>query len=278
VPSNILLIEDNPANMELMSYILRAFGYSIKTAQDGLEGLMEARREPPNLIICDIQLPTMDGFEVARLLKSDPHLRGVPLLAVTALAMMGDRNKVMSAGFDGYITKPINPETFVTQIEEYLHSPRRAAEPIPRAAEPPPTPQPPGDSTVLVVDNLAVNIDLARSILEPNGYRVIAATGVHEGLVAAREESCDLILSDVCMGGESGYDFIQAIKADCRLAAIPFVFITSTAVNESDRARGLALGATRFLFRPIEPSELLTEIKNCLLAKERIGHGGHPHS
>jgi two-component system, cell cycle response regulator len=279
VSTRILVIEDNVANLELMSYLLRAFGYEPQTAEDGGEGVAAARRDPPNLIICDVQLPTVDGYEVARLLKSDPALRTIPLVAVTALAMVGDRDKVLAAGFDGYITKPINPETFVRQIEGFLHDQHQMSVPASHATASTPASPPRGnDYTILVVDNLAVNIELARSILEPNGFRIIAATGVQEGLRAARQHPCDLILSDVCMDGESGYDFVQAIRADRQLAAIPFVFITSTMTNEKDRVQGLALGATRFLFRPIEPDTLLAEIKACLREGERAGHGDHSDS
>src|SRR5438105_2383863 len=120
MPARILVIEDNPANLELMTYLLQAFGYAASTATDGVEGLAAARRDAPNLIICDVQLPVMDGLEVARHVKSDPILRTIPLVAVTALAMVGDRDRVLAAGFDGYIAKPINPETFVRQMEAYL--------------------------------------------------------------------------------------------------------------------------------------------------------------
>ena len=84
------------------------------------------------------------------------------------------------------------------------------------------------------------------------------------GARRAREVPCDLILSDVCMLDGSGYDFIRAVQADPRLRAIPFVFITSTMLDERDRAQGLALGAARFLQRPIEPEEFLAQIKECL--------------
>ena len=81
---------------------------------------MSACSIPPNLIICDVQLPVMDGLEVARHVKSDPVLRTIPLVAVTALAMVGDRDRVLAAGFDGYIAKPINPETFVRTRRDQL--------------------------------------------------------------------------------------------------------------------------------------------------------------
>ena len=92
-------------------------------------------RECPDLIVCDVQLPDIEGFEVARWLKSHPELRAIPLVAVTALAMVGDRDRVLAAGFDGYLAKPIDPETFVRQIEGFLPLERRAAAPRPPAVD-----------------------------------------------------------------------------------------------------------------------------------------------
>ena len=272
--SRILLIEDNPANLELMSYLLGAFGYAPRTATDGAAGLEATRVEYFDLIICDIQLPIVDGYEVARQLKANPLLRTVPLVAVTALAMVGDRDKVLAAGFDGYIAKPIDPETFVRQVANFL-SPenRNTVTAAPVVAVPASHPQPAIRHTVLVVDNLPVNLDLARGILEPHGYRVLTAERIEDGLVLAHEHSCELILSDVCMSGESGYDFIRAVKADVSLKHIPFVFLTSTMTNEKDRATGLALGAVRFLFRPIEPDALLAEIESCLEEARTVHQG-----
>jgi len=116
----ILVIEDNPQNLELMSYLLRAFGYIVLTAGDGAEGIEVVRREKLDLIICDVHLPRVDGYEVARQLKRDPMHCRIPLVAVTALAMVGDREKVLAAGFDGYIDKPITPEIFEKQVGAFL--------------------------------------------------------------------------------------------------------------------------------------------------------------
>jgi two-component system cell cycle response regulator len=116
----ILVIEDNPTNLELMTYLLTAFGHQAIRARDGEEGVAAALAEPPDLILCDLALPVLDGFGVARRLKADPRLASVPLIAVTASAMVGDRAKVLATGFDGYITKPITPETFVGEVESYL--------------------------------------------------------------------------------------------------------------------------------------------------------------
>ena len=118
--ARILIIEDNPTNLDLMTYLLSAFGYTTFIARDGEEGLEVARQEVPDLIICDVHLPTLDGYEVARWLKSHPQLHRIPLVAVTALAMVGDRSKILASGFDGYIAKPISPETFVQEVEKFL--------------------------------------------------------------------------------------------------------------------------------------------------------------
>jgi CheY-like chemotaxis protein len=116
----ILVIEDNPVNLELMTDLLEAFGFTVLTARDGSIGIELVRQEKLDLIICDIQMPGMDGYEVAHYLKRDPMLRRIPLVAVTALAMVGDREKVLAAGFDGYIDKPITPELFKNQVEAFM--------------------------------------------------------------------------------------------------------------------------------------------------------------
>lgn len=116
----ILVIEDNPVNLELMTDLLEAFGFIVLAARDGALGIALVRQEKLDLIICDVQMPGMDGYEVAAYLKRDPMLRRIPLVAVTALAMVGDREKVLAAGFDGYIDKPISPELFKKQVEGFI--------------------------------------------------------------------------------------------------------------------------------------------------------------
>ncbi len=116
----ILVIEDNPLNLELMTDLLESFGFTVLASRDGAVGIELVRREKLDLIICDVQMPGMDGYEVANYLKRDPMLRRIPLVAVTALAMVGDREKVLSAGFDGYIDKPIAPELFKKQVEGFM--------------------------------------------------------------------------------------------------------------------------------------------------------------
>jgi CheY-like chemotaxis protein len=122
----VLLVENNPASLALMQYLLKASGYTTLTATDGREGVVVAQRETPDVILMDLQMPVMNGYEAARQLKDVPALRGVPIIAVTAFAMVGDRDKILARGFDGYIAKPITPERFVAEVEGFIASARRA--------------------------------------------------------------------------------------------------------------------------------------------------------
>jgi CheY-like chemotaxis protein len=116
----ILVVEDNRDNMELMDYLLTAFGYSPMLALGGAEAVRRARERPPDLILMDLVMPEMDGHEASAEIRRQPGLEGCSIVAVTAIAMVGDRERILAAGFDGYISKPIAPESFVAQVEGFL--------------------------------------------------------------------------------------------------------------------------------------------------------------
>jgi CheY-like chemotaxis protein len=122
--ASILVIEDNPDNIKLVDYVLRAHGYEPLLATDGSEGLRIALATEPDLILLDIRMPKMDGYEVAARLK-EAGLKATKVVAVTASAMVGDRERIFAAGFDGYIQKPIEPETFMADVERFLPAGKR---------------------------------------------------------------------------------------------------------------------------------------------------------
>lgn len=126
MPARILIVEDNPTNAELMSYLLGAFGHEVVVKPDGLSGFEAVRLERFDVVLSDILMPGIDGYELARRIKADERLRHLPLVAVTALAMVGDRERVIEAGFDGYIGKPIDPRYFVAEIDSFLHESKRS--------------------------------------------------------------------------------------------------------------------------------------------------------
>jgi len=116
----VLVIEDNEQNLYLVTFLLEKNGYGVSAARDGVIGIEQAAREIPDLILLDIQLPLLDGYAVAKQLKSFDKLAEVPIVAVTSYAMPGDREKAIESGCSGYIEKPINPDTFMKQIENFL--------------------------------------------------------------------------------------------------------------------------------------------------------------
>ena len=116
----ILLIEDNEQNRYLATFLLECSGYTVIPAIDGPLGIELAGRILPHMILLDIQLPSMDGYAVAQKLRGNPALSKTPIVAVTSYAMPGDRERAIASGCNGYIEKPINPETFVSEIEHYL--------------------------------------------------------------------------------------------------------------------------------------------------------------
>ena len=118
--ARILVVDDNPANLDLMLYLLRAFGHEAEGVADGLAGFTAAFGGGFSLVLTDILMPGIDGYELVRRLKDDARLASTPVVAVTAFAMQGDRERIAAAGFDGYIAKPIEPQAFVSQIEGYL--------------------------------------------------------------------------------------------------------------------------------------------------------------
>jgi two-component system cell cycle response regulator len=125
--ATILVIEDNRENLDLITYLLGAFGYNVESATDGTSGLERAMNGSYDLVLTDILMPKLDGYALARKFKADPRLVTTPLVAITALAMTGDRDKILSAGFDGYISKPIEPQRFAEEIKSFLASSERGA-------------------------------------------------------------------------------------------------------------------------------------------------------
>ncbi|MDI1260771.1 response regulator [Aquabacterium sp.] len=129
--TTFLIIEDNAANMELVRYLLTFSGYKVLLAHDGQQGLQMALNERPDLIICDLQMPRLDGYQVLEQLRSSSQGEQPIVIAVTAFSMPNDRQKSLTAGFNGYISKPIEPENFVSQLESFLPEQMRLPRPVP---------------------------------------------------------------------------------------------------------------------------------------------------
>jgi two-component system, cell cycle response regulator DivK len=119
-PKTVLLVEDNEDNLVVYRTILEHVGFRVIEARDGEEGVSRARQFRPNLILMDISIPKMDGWEATQRLKSDNDTKGIPIIALTAHALEEDRQKALQAGCDGYLAKPVEPRRVVQEVERFV--------------------------------------------------------------------------------------------------------------------------------------------------------------
>jgi two-component system cell cycle response regulator DivK len=123
MPKRILVVEDDPDNRRIVAKVLSVEGYDVIEATDGIEALAQARAERPDLILMDLALPNVDGWEATRRLKSDPETRSIPVVALTAVAMRGDEEQARAAGCDDYLPKPARPAAIRAVVKKYTGGP-----------------------------------------------------------------------------------------------------------------------------------------------------------
>jgi CheY-like chemotaxis protein len=262
--ARILVVEDSPDIRELVRMLLEPSGHQLFFAADGHEGISAARREKPDLVLMDLSLPVVSGWEATRQIKNDPETASTIILAVTAHAMQGDRDRALAAGCDGFLSKPIDEETFEREIASYLARPRPAG---PRW-----TPEPAGDARgeeklsgrILVVDDQPEVAELIRDDLRADGHDVLLAANLEEALAHFTPESVfDVVVVDVMLGEESGYDLAGELIARSS-EYLPVLLVTAGRI---DRERGYAAGADDFIAKPIEAAELKARCRSLI----RIG-------
>jgi DNA-binding NarL/FixJ family response regulator len=276
--ARVLVIEDNATNLDLMTYLLRAFGHAPLTAMDGETGLSMARQDLPDLIVCDVQLPLLDGLEVARALKADPVLRFVPLIAVTAYAMLGDRDRVLRVGFDGYIAKPIVPETFIGQIEYFLPAELRQPQ---APVAPPNRPAAVSDdrqatsrraARVVIADDNDLARTGLRAVLETlKSLHVVGeASDGYQALAVCRELRPDLLLTDVRMPRLDGLGLTRAIKAELPKTIVLVV----TGHDDPDYLfEAIKAGAAGLVLKDASRAEILDAVSRVLRGDSLLDAG-----
>jgi CheY-like chemotaxis protein len=250
----ILVVEDNERNRKLVSDVLEFAGMRVLAAANASEGMALARAESPDLVLMDIGLPDEDGIVALERLRSDPETSTIPVVAVTAYAMSGDRQSILDHGFDGYIPKPIDVKAFPDQVRRHL---LRAREKVAPVAE---------QVTVLVVDDTPANARLLEGMLEPRGYRVVTAENGTDALRLLRAERPHLVLLDVQMPDIDGYEVCRRIRADTETATLPVVMVTASVGHE--RLQALEAGADDFVTKPFNQAELLARIRSLVKVGE----------
>jgi len=285
--TRILIVDDEPTNVELIQELLAAEGYRTESAAGGREALSRARQDPPHLIVLDVRMPDVDGFEVCRQLKADARTTGIPVLLVTGLDTLRDKERGLAAGADDYVTKPVVPADLLTRVRSllrvshlsqdldrtlaYLQELEAARETMAQAAHgrgipgdiqgPPRASQgarvaEPGACHVLVVDDENLIRQMYGRLLEEAGYRVTTAASAVEAYEAAAR-GVDVILLDIMMPEISGLEALGRLRQIAPDVPILIVTAYQSAQNAITALRG---GAFDFIVKGMKHEMLLNGV------------------
>ena len=212
----LLVVEDNPEAAELLATHLIAGGFRVETARTGPEALLKARELRPVAITLDILLPELDGWEVLARLKHDAVTRDIP---VVIASVVDNQGLGRALGAIDYLVKPIDPQSLLAKLERFRLAGWRSDEPL----------------RVLLVDDEPDNLDFLEGVLGPAGMTVIRASGGQEGIEKARTESPNLVLLDLMMPDVTGFDVVEALRAEEATRTIPIVVLTAKQLTDEDK-------------------------------------------
>jgi len=259
----VLYIEDNPRNMRLARKFLEFEGYQVLEAVTGLEGIDTATNEKPDLILMDVNLPDIDGLEATGRLKAATDTAHMPIIALTANAMQGDKERCLAAGCDGYLSKPINRmellETVAHHIETVAHHIEKGKS---AASKPKETPD---SNLVLVIEDNEQNARLVKKMLEKNGFAVRLTKDGESGITAAMEKTPNLILVDLGLPDMDGQTVITLLRQQTELANLPILAFTAWPKDTATKM-AKAYGFNGIISKPVDSVDLIAQIRSRLSA------------
>lgn len=270
----ILIAEDNPDIRHIIGLLLAQRGHETLEAEDGMRAVELAAEQRPDLIIMDLGMPVLSGWDATRQIKSNPETADIPVIALTAHAMKGDRERAWEAGCDGFIVKPIDDELLLHTADQVLSErqtkkAKGAAKELIVAAA--------GSAQskifsihnehVLIVDDQEDLAELMASKLKAQGYRISVVQDAQKALAMVETDPPDLIICDVRLPDLSGYEITGRIKQNAQLPFIPIILVTAGTV---DRKKGLEAGADDFIAKPIDLTELVVRVRSLVRLKQAI--------
>lgn len=254
----ILIVEDSRTQAKQIEMILKPLGYRVRTALSGEEALSILGQGRPVLVISDILMPEMDGYQLCKRIKEDKRFKEVPVILLTQLSDPNEVIRGLESGADDFIVKPYSEERLFTRINTLLNTKLRQG--------------PARESLrVLVVEDSPTQAEQLRYTLEGHGYSVDVAANGEEGLAAAKKIRPAIILSDILMPVMDGYEMAYKIREDPELKEIPVIFITALS-DRKDVIRRASVVADGFFSKPYDDHYLLSKIES-LIAILRHGHG-----
>ena len=269
----ILLVEDNEMNRDLISRRLKRRGFEVVAAADGAAGVETAARVVPDLILMDIGLPILDGYEATRLIKGDPKTQAVPIIGLSAHAMSGDAEKALEAGCDDYDTKPIDWPRLLAKVQKLLEeAAKKSAERAPSAEETPSGSVTAAGGHLLVVDDTPLHLEMLSGRLSQLGYSFTLARNAQEGLEAITAQTYDLALVDIGLEHQ-GQPLWQTLKQHPKGKELGYLILSPIDLV-SEAAASLGHGANEVLSQPFRIEELKHRLDSILFqlrAETKVG-------
>ncbi len=281
----VLIVDDDLQNVKLMKAKLQNRGYELLEAYSGEDALKKVETSPPDLILLDIMMPGIDGYEVVKRLRKEPKNKDVPIIMVTALDGMEDKIRGFEAGADEFLTKPVNSVELLARIKSMLRM-RQFQEQLSIRAESEAhfggsllkkahVADPISSQRVLVVEDDERDIKLIRNFLNGENYELIVAQTGEEALSIIFNEKIDLVLLDILLPGMDGFELCQRLRETDKTKDIQIVIISCLSDLET-RLRGLEEGVDDYLVKPINCREINARV-NALLKKKAYLDKLHSH-
>ncbi len=272
--ARVLVVDDIPVNVRLLEAKLSAEYFHVLTATRGDEALAKVRDELPDIVLLDVMMPGMDGFEVCRRMKQDPAFAHIPVVMVTALDQTTDRIAGLHAGADDFLTKPVDDVALLARIRSLLRMKSMYEElrmrqetwqhlGLPDARQVAFEANPTGN--ILLVDDRP-DLQSWVAALRDQGNDVTAINGIDAALAHAQANPCDLICANISMRSMDGLRFVSAFRADPGLRNTPIIVFVGSAEHRK-LAQALDLGANDYLRLPLDRSEFLVRVKTQLRKK-----------
>jgi len=274
--ARFLVVDDNPLNVKLLAAKLAVDYYTVITAEGGQEALRKAVDEQPDIILLDVMMPEIDGFEVCKRLKADPVTRHIPVVMVTALSDVSDRVRGLEAGADDFLTKPINDVALMARVRSLLRLKRIMDEwrlredtaslfAAPGASDEAPPDDEAGGRVLLLEDN-SNDRQTAEAFLHRSQLDVKTVLTGAEAIQEIQDSVYDLVMVSLDLKSEDGLSFCGQLRAREATRTLP-VLLMANDDEISLVAKGLDLGANDYLLRPLEGSELVARVRTQLQQK-----------
>lgn len=276
IAGEILVVDDAPDALRLLARLLSDAGYSVRTAPSGELALWTATQRPPDLILLDVRMPGMNGFDVCRCLKQQAATASVPVIFISVASDPDDRIAGFEAGGVDFINKPLVESEMLARVKthitmalaarEMLRRRKDAARRLPVSCEAAASGVP-AKKEILVVEDTAMSLRLLVTILSDAGYSVREAPNGELALWTATKRPPDLVLLDIRMPGMNGFDVCRCLKLDPATASVPVIFLSALSAPE-DKSEGFAVGAVDFITKPFSGKEVLARVKTHLRLAE----------